>query len=315
MSDLSNVMDQFRAAGMPDPLHFDLSGKIRRYGPKKRAWYSLREVTSNGGSSVIVGSFGYWGRIDSTRIEVDWKGISAEEREALRERQQLVEKMEREKREQRAQFAAMRAAQLWSNASKTGSSPYLDRKGVLPESVRFLDSMIIVPMVRYDYPRESALVGAQTIDDQGVKKFTPGTAKAGSACRLGEVKDGSPILICEGYATGRSIRMATEHRYPVFVAFDAYNLKPFSEILRKLYPKAYLLFCADDDYLTPGNPGRIQAYRAAARLGRSDVVWPVFRRTGKLTDYNDWHQEEGLEAVANHFERIFKMAREYGRIR
>lgn len=236
--------------------------------------------------------------------------------EARRARMREMEAREQADRDRRAAQAAMRAAELWRGAARDGLSPYLARKGVQGESVRYLpDGAIVVPMLRYDQPRETALVGAQTIRSDGVKRFAPGTAKAGSACRLGLVVVDEPILICEGLATGLSIRMATDRRWPVFVAFDAYNLGPVAEILRALYPGAYLLFCADDDFRTRGNPGRYQAWRAARRVGNADLTWPVFKARGgeKLTDYNDLHVAEGLGAVARHFGRVMGLAREYGR--
>ena len=316
MSSLDSVLAQFRAAGMPEPDRLDVCGRIRRYGPKKRAWYVLREIRTRSGRTAITGVFGFWGRIDARRVEVDWRGLNDAERVAAAARMEAARAAEQAKRAQRAQIAALRAQQLWREAKPEGRSPYLVRKGVEPEAVRFLeDGTVVVPMVRYDLPRDQALVGAQTIRPDGTKRFSPGTAKRGAACRLGLVDLNAPILVCEGLATGLSIRMALARRLPVFVAFDAYNLLPVAEILRGLYPQAYLLFCADDDFLTPGNPGRVEAWKAARRVGHADVTYPVFRSRGarKLTDYNDLHAVEGLAAVAAHFERVLSFARDYGR--
>jgi putative DNA primase/helicase len=56
--------------------------------------------------------------------------------------------------------------------------------------------------------------------------------------------------------------------------------------------------CADDDHLTPGNPGRIHAADAARVIGGL-VAEPNFgdNRPADATDFNDLHQLLGLSAV------------------
>lgn len=320
MSDLASVTAQMLAAGMPEPPFLEISGRLKRYGKGKRAWYVLHEQRTRGGETVITGAFGCWGLVDSTRVEVDWKGISEAERQAIQDRQDAIRKADETKRARRAAYAALRAGELWRSAAKTGRSAYLDRKQVTGESVRYLeDGSIVVPMIRYDHPRETALVGAQVIKPDGEKLFTPGTAKEGSSCRLGIAENGWPILVCEGLATGLSIRMATEHSFPVFVAFDAGNLKPVCTIIRSLYPDSPLLICADDDYRTfvpMANPGRTYAWKALRGLERADLCYPVFgdRQGEKLTDYNDWHVKAGLDVVKRHFERVISRLKEYRRV-
>ena len=198
-----------------------------------------------------------------------------------------------------ADTAAARAAALWAGASASGSSPYLVRKGVEGESLRYLDDGgLVVPMIRYG--EESALVGAQVIAADGNKRFLTGTAKQGSACRLGLVVVGAPVLVCEGLATGLTIRAATGRRFPVFVAFDAGNLLPVAALLRGLCPDSPLLVCADDDWQTQGNPGRSKARAVTRAVSAAHHVYPVFSgdRGGRMTDFNDLQVAEGLDAVA-----------------
>jgi putative DNA primase/helicase len=224
-----------------------------------------------------------------------------EARRAVMQRQLEQEEADRSRR---AAHASMRASRLWRMGSDTGVSPYLARKCVAPESVKFLpDGTLVVPMIRYDLPRAAALVGAQSILPDGSKRFTPGTAKRGSACRLGLVEVGAPLLVCEGYATGCSIRMALDGRYPVFVAFDAGNLVHVVEILRGLYPSCPILICADDDWRTPGNPGRTKAREISRKVPFVHIIAPAFGvdRADKDTDFNDLHLRSGLAVVARQF--------------
>lgn len=298
----NDVLGQMLAVGLDQPpLPLDTSGKVRRFGPKKAQWYSLREVRTDGGTFVVVGSFGNHRGQERWRVEVDWKGIGDEERQALQERRAAQQEHDRQARALEAARAAMNAAELWATADRTGRSAYLQRKLVEPEACRFLpDGSIVLPLLRYDEPRETALKALQRIWPDGTKRFTKGLQKPGVCLRLGLVVAGEPVLVCEGYATGLTLRMAVDKRLPVFVALDAGNLHPVCELLRELYPSAPLLICADDDYRTAGNPGRDKAHRTAKAVDNCRYTWPVFmrgRRGPKDTDFNDLHAREGLHVV------------------
>jgi putative DNA primase/helicase len=224
---------------------------------------------------------------------------------------------EQAQREQASLNAEQVAKQQWHDAMRTGTSAYATRKGIdAPESCRFVPESqgggLVIPMLRYDLDRAQALKGVQTIKDDGSKKFTYGMSKPGTACRLGLPVVGEPVFVCEGYATGMSIRMALERRYPVFVAFDAYNLPVVVAAVHQALPGSPIVICADDDYKTtnkglPNNVGRIQAQvamesvmDAGARLVMR--TFPLFKkdtaRGDKDTDFNDLHRLEGLSEVA-----------------
>lgn len=376
MTTLAKAIEQMLAHGMPafpDGGPVVGAGRIIRYGPKKRAWYVLHEHRTRAGSAVIVGSFGYWGKIDKTSIEVEWSGMAPEERARLEAQRREAEELEQARRADRAAAAANRARQQWKAAQQLGGSPYLQRKGVQAESaLRFFeDGTLVVPMIRFDTTK---LVGLQKIAPDGTKRFNKNAAIDGAACRLGAAPtDGEPFIVTEGVATALSIRMALDRRVPVFVAFHATNLAPIGRILRKLYPSSPIIMCADDDdYLWPRlnelladeygvrepigpghveatlpgkagpvkvravpefdgdgvrslayaievggltfkgsmlNAGRTKAAQAVRELGNARVCWPTFKTArglyeqlagpvDKLTDFNDLHQAEGLEAVA-----------------
>jgi putative DNA primase/helicase len=191
---------------------------------------------------------------------------------------------------------------------REGESEYLQRKGVDAEACRYLaDGSIVVPLLRYDEPRETALKALQRIWPDGRKRFTRGFEKPGTCLRLGHVVVGERILVCEGYATGLTLRMAVDRRLPVVVALDAGNLQPVAELLRRLHPEARLLICADDDWQTAGNPGRDKALKAARAVGQCDYVYPVFRRGNRApkdTDFNDLHTREGLQCVRRQLRHV-----------
>lgn len=89
------------------------------------------------------------------------------------------------------------------------------------------------------------------------------------------------------------------------VAFDASNLEPVALALHAKRPDLTLIICADDDYLTEGNPGITKATKAAAAVGGLVAV-PDFgpdRQSG-MTDFNDLARYLGLDAVKEIIEAV-----------
>ena len=187
--------------------------------------------------------------------------------------------------------ARERAARLWEMAAPCISHEYLQRKGVKPHGLRLgSDGRLVVPMRDAD----GTLHTVQRIDDAGNKRFLAGGQVRGCFHMIGQPRD--VIAVCEGFATGASIHEATGHA--VAVAFGSDNLLHVAEALRKKYPTARIVICADDDHLREGNPGVTHAKYAAQVVGGL-LAMPDFgqdRRKGD-TDFNDLHQAQGFEAV------------------
>ncbi|WP_394788767.1 DUF927 domain-containing protein [Rhodoferax sp.] len=200
--------------------------------------------------------------------------------------------------------AAAEALALWSAASDTGHSEYLQRKGVQAHGVRFAAAGWLLVPVR---DTEGTLWNVQRVaprkpaDGGPDKLFQKGGRKSGLWHLLGAADAASAapavLLVAEGYATAASLHEATG--YPCAVAFDAGNLAAVSKALRHRYPAALLVLCGDDDvqtYALKGiNPGRDKA-TAAARAVRGLAVFPAPLPEGG-SDFNDLHQAQGLEVV------------------
>jgi putative DNA primase/helicase len=303
------------AAGMPEfpPGHPVVADRIIRYGPKKRAWYILRELVLRSGKVVVVGGYGIWGRTDPQKVDVDWSGLSDEERTETGRKYEEAERRRQEKAEERAHLAANRAQSQWNAARWGGEAPYLKRKGVSPKKGlrHFADGTLVVPMVDYlaDPP---ALRGVQKIAADGTKRYSSGMAKAGAMCRFGKPRDGDPIVVVEGVATGLSVLEALssmEGRAPsVFVAFDCPNLAPAGRALRKLFPSSPIVFAADDDWQTDANPGKTKALEISQEIGGSTVCWPVWDGTREAgwTDFNDLHVTRGLAFVSEQLQAALR---------
>ncbi len=307
-----DVVGQMLAAGLEvPPMPLDLTGRVRRFGPKKNQWYRLREVRTDAGTYVVTGSFGDWRGQERHRVEVDWQGITEAERDALQARRQAQAEADAQARAAAAAQAAMTAAELWASAAREplGPVPYLQRKAVQAEGCRYLrDGSIVIPLLRYDLPRDQALKALQVIRPDGTKRFTKGFEKPGCCLRLGHVVVGEPLLICEGWATGLSLRMAVDRKLPVFVGLDAGNLLHVAQLLRSLHPHSPLLICADDDWRTEGNPGRLKAHQASRAVEDCHYTWPIWARMTrgpKDTDFNDLHLSAGLGVVRRQLRHAF----------
>jgi putative DNA primase/helicase len=253
MATLDQVLEQMRAAGLPalpagHPLY---DGKIHRFGPGKKAWYVLREIRlDRGGKDVLAGSFGVWFGDDNNAVPVsiDWSGISQEERSALERKQAEVQRAAEEEKRRQAEMAANRAREEWKVAVDTVEHAYLARKRVGGECTRVNErGELLVPVRKYSRTG-GMLAGLQKIAADGEKRFTSHMDMIGGACVLGVIDDGTPLIaVVEGYATGETVRMATDFTIPVAVAYNAGNLLAVAQQLRADFPSAHILFLADDD--------------------------------------------------------------------
>lgn len=311
-----DVLAQLQTFGL-DVTQSDLIiGQRRRCrhkdgGKEKRGWYQLYELSKDDGTgTLIVGSYGtFWGAENVVqKIELpkaDRKAMTADQMAALRAR--IAEDKKRAEAEQRRrnESAALRARSGWGKCLPVGDSEYLKRKGVEGFGVRFSErGNMVIPML----DTNGQIHGLQVIYAEKKngrdKDFWPaGLAKKGHFFLIGGIPD-KVLLIAEGYATAASLHMATGH--PVAVAFDAGNLMPVAQALHGRYRRTKILLCADDDYLTDGNPGVSHAKNAALAVDGS-VVIPAFNderpsdRKGP-TDFNDLHLAEGLQAVRSQIE-------------
>lgn len=244
-------------------------------GGKESGWYVIHEIRLDNGSMVFVGRYGNWKTMgpDSLALKFDRPADGADRDRIMKAQQELRAAAEAEKRE-KAAAAAERAADLWQKLPEMGASEYLKKKRVPAYGLRFSRGSVVVPVRNL----AGDLTGLQFIAGDGTKKFMTGTAKAGCFHLIGDVQEGRPLCIAEGYATGATIHKVMG--WPVAVAFDAGNLTPVAKALRDQYPEQKILICADNDMETLGNHGVTKA-REAARLVGAVVAVPQFQATGE----------------------------------
>ena len=226
----------------------------------------------------------------------DRKPIDPEELKRLAEERAARLAAEQAERAAAAETAAAKAAKLWEAASPDRAHPYLARKQIPGTGARVVRDQLLVPMRHGPGP----LVGLQVIQADGSRKFLTGTPAAGAYMTLGKPSRTGWVVICEGYATGVSIHLATG--YCVVVAFSAGNLLAVAAKIRAALSEAVLVLAADDDFQTQGNPGVTAAHAAAAAVSGLVAVPRWIDDRGEGTDFNDLHLAEGLDAVRQCFE-------------
>lgn len=186
---------------------------------------------------------------------------------------------------------------IWNAGTDPEGHPYLVKKqiSVVPEVKQF-EGKIIIPVFSID----GKLNGLQRIDAAGNKRFLAGTRKKGSFFSISGSETSENLVICEGFATGVSIHMATN--CGVAVAFDAGNLLPVAkEICKKIEPQNVIIAGDNDSWkIAEGqkDTGSMRATEAAKKTG-ANLVLPQFKNPDvkDTTDFNDLFILEGPKAV------------------
>jgi putative DNA primase/helicase len=287
----------------PQRLYETTNGRPIRFGRGKSVpgWAFVRYVN---GTWVVY--FGDW----RTQEQHRWTShgqheLPAAERRRLEEDVRRLLNEERLKQEDQRAAAARSVQAQWENLPPAPADhPYLVRKGVQPHGLRARADVLLVPL----RDAEWNVWNLQLIQPDGGKRFLKGGRVSGLFHPFGTHEDfgrGKAILVCEGWATGATLREATG--LPVAAAMNCGNLLPAARALREKFPRQKLVICADDDGKTPGNPGVTKAEDAACCVGAA-VAIPVWTgaRGEKDSDFNDLARAEGCDAVRRIVEAVLK---------
>lgn len=259
----NTMMDAMRAAGLAPHKEIDLrdDGKLTRYrvqGDKAGSRNGWAVLYSH---PIRSGAFGSWktGETHGWRDDSRKPQTPAERAELQRQLDAMRAARDAE-RDKVQEEARARAAKLWTRARPaTNVHPYLQRKAVGAYGVRQLRELLLIP-ARDEHGQLHTL---QFIGPDGAKRFLSGGRIAGCYCPIGRPL--GSLLICEGYATGATLYAATGRA--VAVCFSAGNLQPVASALRAKFPDMSLIIVADNDLMTPGNPGVTRATQAARAVG------------------------------------------------
>jgi putative DNA primase/helicase len=306
----SGFLDAMAAAGLMPSKSLTLAadGKIHRYtveGDRSKSdngWYVLFD------GDIPAGAFGSWktGQHETWHLQTD-RTPSAEERADIKRRMAEAKKAREEETARVRAEAAERSASLWKQGRPASNGhPYLQAKRVKAYGLRVLGEQVMIP-VRDGRGRLTSL---QFIDPNGAKRFVTGGEMRGMYCAIGTPE--GTLCIAEGYATAATILDATG--WAVAIAFNAGNLLPVAELMRRKFPTLRIIICADNDQWTAlkrdgqevPNPGVTLATEAARKIG-GEVAVPEFtaeqiaafaaERGKNPTDFNDLLLISGPGAV------------------
>lgn len=261
----------------------------------KTAW---RTVRASGG----VGP----GTLFAIAKQHGWKGepiVYDHAAEAARRAQRAAEERAEAERRARRRVEVARIAQGLIKHASVSEHAYLGAKGFRDErgmTIRLQPGdwrrfgfrsepepphplLLLLPMRDVT---SGEVVSAQFIDVKGHKTFLPGGQMKGTVTRLGR---GSERWLCEGYATGLSVRAALQalcRQGEVVICWNAGNLPVIAETL-----PGRRFVIADNDVSGAGE-------RFASKTGLP--WWQPPRPEGvKTVDANDYHQSAGLRALSD----------------
>ncbi len=241
-------------------------------------------------------------------IAFNWKGekkpffaddgrtlTDAELRERERKRQEAIKQAESDEIRRHAEAAKKALPILEKAPPATAAHGYLQAKGIQPHgALLHIDGRLIIPM------RIGKVIHSlQFIAVDGTKRFLPDGRVKGCYFLIGtaaEINAYGNVLICEGYATGATLREATG--LPVAVCFTAGNLLEVSTFFRKQLPNVRQVICGDVDKSGTGQRAAKEAAKAVDGLVALPAFTPAELAADKPpSDWNDLSKLRGLDAV------------------
>lgn len=302
-------------------LHIDVPDSPRRHGPCPACGGSDRFRFDDGGrGSFICNQCGAGDGLDLIRkvnncdtteaarlaadvLGIDYRTVKQDEETASQKREQMkAECQHREQERQRRKLAEIEQRRglfvsHWQGLVETafeGESEYLMNKGLVGFTFPVLpDGSLLLGLV----DESGTVTAAQTITQQGEKRLLAGSAKRGAYHAVNVADAPQSVLIAEGLATALSVHLIRPEALTV-CAIDAGNLQRVAQAMHQRYPNAQIIIAADND-IKPGEPNT--GKDAAEKAAKAVSGWVALPPTVKKADWNDYHQQHGLEAATTAF--------------
>lgn len=302
-------------------LHIDVPDSPRRHAPCPACGGSDRFRFDDGGrGSFICNQCGAGDGLDLIKrvnncdtteaaqlaadvLGIDYRTVKQDEATASQKREQMkAESQQREQERQRRKLAEIEQRRglfvsHWQGLAETafeGESEYLMNKGLVGFIFPVLpDGSLLLGLV----DESGTVSAAQTITQQGEKRLLAGSAKRGAYHAVNAADAPQSVLIAEGLATALSVHLIRPEALTV-CAIDAGNLQPVAQAMHQRYPNAQIIIAADND-IKPGEPNT--GKDAAEKAAKAVSGWVALPPTVKKADWNDYHQQHGLEAATTAF--------------
>lgn len=226
------------------------------------------------------------------------------------EKRQFAERKAKDEAEaaRRAAEAAGKAAQI-VEAAKLSTHPYFAAKGFAAEKALVLDAGKI-RQIAGDYliAGERAVImparigqritSVQLVWEDGTKKFLAGGEISGSCHRIAK---GSDTWLCEGYATGLSLRTALKSLNRVDTVLCCFSASNVAAVAKRIDGRCYI--AADHDKAMEQFGGLGTGEHWARVAGKPYALPP------EPGDINDMHMSAGIFAVQKLLAETIRKAR------
>ncbi|WKM73474.1 primase-helicase zinc-binding domain-containing protein [Klebsiella oxytoca] len=307
-------------------LHIDVPDSPRKHAPCPACGGADRfRFDDNGRGSFICNQCGAGDGLDLIKrvnncdtteaaqlaadvLGIDYRAAETDQKAASQRREQMDTERQRHEQERqqraavdeeqrRATFARLYAEK--SQSATQSESEYVIAKGlngfpfpVLP------DGSLLLPLVG----ESGGVIAAQTITAQGEKRLIKGSAKRGAYYAVNALEQPQSVVIAEGLATALTCHLIRTDALTV-AAIDAGNLIHVAQVLRVSNPDAQIIIAADNDHQQGGSEsgGTNTGKDAAEKAALSVAGWVSLPPTDCKADWNDYHQQHGLEAATAAF--------------
>ncbi|ELZ1063212.1 toprim domain-containing protein [Escherichia coli] len=181
-----------------------------------------------------------------------------------------------------------------------GQSAYLASKGLQCPFPMLSDGSLVVVLKN----GAGATTGAQVIKPDGSKRLVAGTVKKGSFCVVSSGETPEAVIIAEGLATALSVQRFRPDA-TIIAAIDAGNLLPVAQVMRQKYPNARIIIAADNDQCAESDrKGEVKVNtgkECAEKAAKAVAGWVSLPPVDYKADWNDYYQQNGLEAAITAF--------------
>jgi len=177
------------------------------------------------------------------------------------------------------------AKAYWDQAEDCTGHPYAERKGLDTAGLKKYKGHLLIPA----YNAAGDMSSLQKISKDGGKKFLAGCK---ISCCWYTITGDDIIVVAEGWATAKSIHLATGHT--TIVAFSSSGFLKVPPLVRKQYPEARIILAPDNDE----NQDAVKKATRAARKCGCEIIVP---EVSDGTDFNDVHKADGVDEVRRQF--------------
>lgn len=273
----TEVLQDMESVGLapskPSAIIFDTPGMVRYHvqGDKAGSRNGYWRGFSDGRPAGIFGSW-------KTGASHHWiSGDPVTVTDEDRARIQLIQRQrEQEQTAEHERVSEIATAQYSGLPDATGTL-YTERKRITPFGAKQRGNSLVLALVDWS----GKIWSLQTVYQDGTKRMLKGGKKRGLHIHIGGNPDGR-LLVCEGYATGCSLRQMDPDA-EVIASVDAHNMLPVAQAARARFPEREIVLAGDHD------PVGIRCAEAAARAIGGLVLIPP--EAGQ--DWNDYANAQG----------------------